>query len=603
MRSRRLYVPRVLVWGIALALAAIPGRDALADGNGGNGPRHARYHIYELMPPLMNASGAVALAASFGLQPAGTPGEVNPGPVQGPIAFEDAAGNVRGFFGDGSVRFFPDLAKPPNPNSIPNRRSALRTAMAFVDQIGGSGGMGELTVGGIVTLTEQPAQAAAAGGAGAGIAGAPPLGAIQIGRATDVLRTVEFVRTLDGLDVYGPGSILSVDVGAGGVAGGEITLRGVGNPGPPLDIISRGDAMKRFLAEFPYPVTGDDDEGGEDDAGGVSASAAAVAGGGLSGELQSVRLIYYEQGGRFVQPAYLFQVSIVGPTGARTGLNWLVPAVLDSPEPIVNRPAGEGPSPLLASPGTVLPALVCEQPPDIKYGRYILRDDDQGWLLDTQGFGANIDVGNGLRRLVTPGLPPVNDFQYFWNYPWLWEPSGSPPTDQSPYFPGSVNMALIEGHGLPWWISTEKNCCDVINLTAITGFGGFHTPGELTDYVIWQSCSVVPAPGDPYGGNYASPASPFDVWFTIFQGLRGTYGYRTEMNIWNGVGKAFGLDTGFGAPNLSAWFTECNNNVFHHNGGWNYGSAVVVSGQEGDTLYDTCPLPPPGSLTIWWQHP
>ena len=60
---------------------------------------------------------------------------------------------------------------------------------------------------------------------------------------------------------------------------------------------------------------------------------------------------------------------------------------------------------------------------------------------------------------------------------------------------------------------------------------------------------------------------------------------------------------GFGAQNLSAWFSECNANVFGHNGGWNYGSAVLIAGHEGDTIYDTCPLPPPGTLTIWWQHP
>jgi hypothetical protein len=183
------------------------------------------------------------------------------------------------------------------------------------------------------------------------------------------------------------------------------------------------------------------------------------------------------------------------------------------------------------------------------------------------------------------------------------EPAGAPATDQSPFFPGSVNVAPIEGHGLPWWISTEKNCCDVIDLIQITGFGGYHDPGELSDYMIWQSCDVIPAPCDLYGGNFVSPATPWDVWFNMFQRMRGTYGYRTTMNIWNGVGEAFGDDLGWGAANLSAWFTQCNNNIFHHGSYWNYGRAVLVSGQEGDALYDACALPPPRSLTIWWQHP
>ena len=276
----------------------------------------------------------------------------------------------------------------------------------------------------------------------------------------------------------------------------------------------------------------------------------------------------------------------------------------DSRPMINNRPVFDLPDPFAPGPGTPPLPPACVVPDAIQFGRYLLRDDDAGWLRDAQGFGANIEATNTFARVfLSKPFPPMNDAQFFWNYPWLWEPTGSPATDQSPSFPGSVHIALIEGHGLPWWISTEKNCCDVIDLTQITGFGGYHTPGELTDYVIWQSCSVVPAPGDPYGGNYASPASPFDVWFTIFQGLRGTYGYRSEMNIWNGVGMAFASDIGFGVANLTAWFNECNNNVFHHGNGWNYGSAVLISGQEGDTLYDTCALPPPGSLTIWWQHP
>ena len=417
------------------------------------------------------------------------------------------------------------------------------------------------------------------------------------------MRRVEFVRQLDGLDVFGPTSVLSVDIGAGGVAGGAINLRGIGKHGPKVSIISRGDAIKQFMAQFPYPVsTGN---GGDDQDGGTSASAmAAPAAAGLQGTLLSTRLIYYEQGGQFIQPAYLFNVLIVGPTGARAGLNWLIPAVTDTPEPINNRPVFDLPDPFAPGPGNPPLPPACVVPDAIQFGRYLLRDDDAGWLRDAQGFGANIEATNTFARVfLSKPFPPMNDAQFFWNYPWLWEPTGSPATDQSPSFPGSVHIALIEGHGLPWWISTEKNCCDVIDLTQITGFGGYHTPGELTDYVIWQSCSVVPAPGDPYGGNYASPASPFDVWFTIFQGLRGTYGYRSEMNIWNGVGMAFASDIGFGVANLTAWFNECNNNVFHHGNGWNYGSAVLISGQEGDTLYDTCALPPPGSLTIWWQHP
>ena len=606
MRKNGLWSCHAFLSLAALVLAAVPVGTAFADKDGGGGNRHDRYHIYTLLPPLVNVSGAIAIAASFGLTPVGqgsTPGAVGPGPNQEPIAFEDAAGHVRGLFGDGSVRIFPDLTHPPGPNALPNRRDTRRMATEFVSQIGGSGGAGELAVGGIVTLTEQPAQMGpAAGAAGTGVSG-QLLPAVQVGQAVDVLRTVEFVRVLDGLEVYGPTSILSLDAGAGGVAGGSIGLRPIAPGGREVQIISKRDAFKQFMAQFPYPVTLGDDDAADAGAGEPATAKAAAAANGLSGRLRSQQLIYYEQGQQFVQPAYLFNVVLVGPTGLHTGINFLVPAVQRTPEPILNFPILDLPP--ADQPGQGFPPLppACAVPQTIQYGRYVLRDDSPGWLVDAQGFGANIDGANAALRFWVPTMPAVTNAQFYWNYPWLWQPAGSPPTDQSPNFPGSVNFALIEGHGAPWLITTEMNCCDVIHLPQITGFGGYHTPGELTDYVVWQSCDVIPAPGDPYGGDYVSPATPFDVWFSMFQGMRGTYGYHTTMAIWNGVAKAFGGDLGWGAQNLSAWFSECNNGVFHHDNGWNYGSAVLISGQEGDTLYDTCPLPPPGSLTIWWQHP
>ncbi len=600
-------VRRALLALVALLLAGAPATGAFADDGGGHGRHGRQLFIYQMQPSTLDAAAAAALAGRLGLSPVGqgtTPGTA-PASDGGPGAFADAGGHVRMLFADGGVKIFPDLTKPPNPNGPPGRGGALRMALEFLNGAGGmQGAMREFKVGEIVTLTEQPGQVVPAGAAGL-TGGTSELPAVQTGQAVDVLRTVEFRRQLDGLDVFGPTSILSVDVGAGGVVGGVIDLRPVAPTGTPVQIISRGDATKQFVQQFPYPVKVGGDDDAEEDAGTVHA--AAVTGGaaatGFVGRLVSARLIYYEQGGPYLQPAYLFSVVLIGPLGTRDGVTWLLPAVQRTPEPIRNFPVLDLPP--AAQPGQGSPPLppACAVPEAIQYGRYVLRDDATGWLTDAQGFGANIDGANTGLRFWDPARPTVTNAQFYWNYPWLWEPTGSPATDQSPFFPGSVNVALIEGHGLPWWISTEKNCCDVIDLRNITGFGGYHDPGELTDYVIWQSCDVIPAPGDPYGGNYISPATPWDVWFTVFQGMRGTYGYRTTMNIWNGVGAAFGGDLGWGAANLPAWFTECDNNVFHHGGGWNYGSAVVVSGQEGDSLYDTCPLPPPGSLTIWWQHP
>jgi hypothetical protein len=588
-------IPQRRTWLSLLVLGSVLffSNFLLAGPNAAGAGRH--FSIYKLLPAVLTGDDATAFADQFGLVPA-------EGANGGQMAFSDADGNVRLFFADGSLKFFPSLGQA---SPAPSRDDALGIAKAFIIAIlKPAPEQPTFVPGEVTTLTTEGATL------GSGTPGIVGGGQITLGEPMDVLRNVQFIRMMDGLKVFGPSSIVSFDVGAGGVVGADISLRGIDPNGMPVKIISKQAALKLFLSEFPYPITSNEDEHEsptaeqhENEHGKDEQGAGDFAPPGTTTKIVSMDLIYYEQGMQYVQPAYLFRVITTSPGGLTTGHTWLVPAVQNTIEPIVNMPVRDLNPPTYAQPGFEIPPYICQTPETIKYGRYLLRDDDPGWTKDINGFSNNIQVSNTLLRFFFPSHPPVENAQYYWNYPWLWQPSGSPPTDQSPYFPGSVNTALIEGHGAPWLITTEKNCCDVIYLPNITGFGGFHDPSELTDYVIWQSCDVIPAPGDPYGGAYTSPASPFDVWFHMFQGMRGTYGYHTTMNIWNGVGSAFGGDMGWGVPNLSAWFTECNNNVFHHGGGWNYGSAVLISGHEGDSLYDTCPLPPPGSLTIWWQHP
>lgn len=587
-RWRRALVCTVTV--LAVGFWSAPLR---ADSDGGG--RGHRFFLYPLTGPALTPDDASAIAATMGLVPLTDPASGRAG-----SAFADADGTVRLLFADGSVRLFPRLDGAPG--AAPNRGQAMKMAERWLISLGLPVKDWGARVRGVITLSNEPATMSPVPG---DVGGTGPL---QVGPKNDVLRTVEFVRTQDGLEVRGPDSVLAVDVGHGGIVGGSLAVAGFAASGIPVAIMSRDAATQEFLREFPYPVQVGDDEGddGDDDAGGddTPPATAPATGDGTSGRLVRTQLIYYEQGGSYLQPAYMFDVVLTSPLGLHTGMTWLVPAVQGTPEPIVNQPVLDLPPAVEPQFSDFIPQPVCEQPSDIKYGRYVLRQDNDGWLVDAQGFGANIAAANTFARVfVNPSLPPVNDYQFYWNYPWLWQPSGSPPTDSSPSFPGSVNVALIEGHGAPWLITTLMNCCDVIYLPSITGFGGYHAPAELTDYVIWQSCDVIPAPGDPYGGAYAAPASPFDVWFHMFQGMRGTYGYHTTMGIWNGVAKAFGADLGWGAQNLAAWFAECNSGVQHHDNGWNYGAVVLVSGHEGDTLYDTCPLPPPGSLTIWWQHP
>jgi len=505
------------------------------------------YYLYELTDPQLQPQDAMRLARQFDLAPISE--QTDP---KAPMAFADRSGNVRMIFENGEAQVFPDLSGTP-PEAPPTAR-AIALAMGFVkDGRFQLRGQPILRVAGVTTLTTQQ-------GFDDGDEGKP----------LDVLRTVEFHREMDGLDLRGPSSRLMVDVGGRGIAGGMIALRGVSRQRMPVEIISEDEATDLFRRQFPY------------------ANARVV----------STELIYFEQGMQYIQPAYKFQAETVGEDGLLTGHVWLVPAVQDTPEPILNEEAGEQIPPVTPDPGNGGPAAL-EKAGDVYYGRYVVRNDNDGWVVDANAFRSGLEASNFWANFFF-GYPNVVDAQYYWNYPWLWLAS---PNDYSPYYVRTVDFALIEGHGAPLIISTLKDCCDVINVTDITGYGAYSALGGRTDYIQWQSCDVVPAPGDPYGGNYQSPATPWTTWFKVFKGMRGTYGYHTTMHIWNGVSGPFANAMGWGVSNLSAWFSSINNGVFHHDNGWNYGSAVLVCGHEGDRIYDNSPLPAPGCLTIWWQHP
>jgi hypothetical protein len=56
-----------------------------------------------------------------------------------------------------------------------------------------------------------------------------------------------------------------------------------------------------------------------------------------------------------------------------------------------------------------------------------------------------------------------------------------------------------------------------------------------------------------------------DRGWGIFKGLRGTYGFRTEMWIDDDISQGFAFDIGVGAAaNLSAWFHATDNCKWDH---------------------------------------
>ena len=524
----------------------------------------------------------------------------------------------------GSLEWFPDLSAKFGP--APEKQVAERAASRFLQdtlaQVGLIALLDQLRSGPILTTAREAALSVPAAQPNARRAAQPrsaqPGGTTGSG-GDDVIRTVPFVRTLDGLMEEGPLSRLSVDIavlGDGSVRpiGLFDTLRPILKTQMPVVLRSQDQVQQDFQREFSvliallrkqnpnYEVTVD-----------------------------RPHLVYYEQGKAYVQPAYRFDVHLGNPLGGSVALAYYIAASQRTPEPILNEaarsltpkdllpPDNAGATPGLSTrarglPGLgggpvaaplIAPLIAAPGGDPLGYGMYVVRKDHPCWVSDAWGFHLNLDFGNFVRRFWDASTPTTQLDQYFYDYPWMWEndPTDSVP-DDSRFFVGTNSFDLIEGHGAPWEITTLSNYGDIIDLNGIAGYGGYNGLDGQTAYVAWHSCFVIPAPGDSHFGAYSPGASPFDVWFTIFQGMRGTYGSHTSMFICDGVGPAYGFSAGMGVPNLTAWFhAEANSVVGHGANDEDYAGAVVISGHEGDRIYDTSPLPPPGSLTIWWQHP
>ena len=272
----------------------------------------------------------------------------------------------------------------------------------------------------------------------------------------------------------------------------------------------------------------------------------------------------------------------------------------------------------------------------------------------------------------------------------MWEPDPTDGvSDSSLIFVGQVNFAVHEGHGNFWQTEMSNGYVECLDpactpdptyiyasagaglwgdLLNIFGYGPSVGNGrgmivstlfEITNYILWKGCAIIPAPGDPFDqpGNW-NPGGPkanwWDLWRQMFQGMKGAYGFRTEMWIVDGTGGPFATDISLGVPNLNAWLSAVDNNALGHVAGlgfgndsncetapttpstdsqtqlpighgydsacftdvaagqpvWSpgmeYASAVIVSGHENDIAYDTSKAPPQTqtsyALTIWWQH-
>ena len=389
----------------------------------------------------------------------------------------------------------------------------------------------------------------------------------------DVLQTVSFQRTLEKRPMFGKGSQLTIDLANGGqVVGLNRTWNQVVKSSIKPEFSSEADiygAMEELLKQRIH--------------------------GAEQVMVKKPHLIYYGNDEKYVMPAYFFTAVITSPDVAQKAyFAGVVPAIKNPPESVMPLHKGsEAPAKAQASfENRLLDKVTSVAANDPTVGRYVVRDDSSDWVDDANEFK------NGLNSGHPGGFPAITFGDYFWDEPFCWTTSANS-------FANKWNIALMEGHGNTWLFTTEKNCCDVVNLNSSSQPGYGNLPGNSMRFLILKGCAIIVAPPDR--SDWATP------WWRIFKGLRQAVGFRTEMYIDDDISDDFGSFLAQNCRVLDSLFC-CTDNCGSYQwerfwGSWGdeiygYGSVVMIPGHEGDGIYSTGAAPPATStgLTIWWQH-
>ncbi|MGD0801300.1 MAG: DUF6345 domain-containing protein [Terracidiphilus sp.] len=257
---------------------------------------------------------------------------------------------------------------------------------------------------------------------------------------------------------------------------------------------------------------------------------------------------------------------------------------------------------------------------DPTVGRYVVRNDNAGWVNDANSFW------NGLTS--SGGGSLFTNSQYYWAEPWEF-------TTYASQFVDSVQVGEVEAHGDWWYFTTYQDWGDGVNLDTNPAPGGGYgqvNHGKL-NYLILHGCEIVPSAAEapcPKGMPTTDNRGWPDPWFRLFQGLHVAVGYRTIMYINDNVGQAFGTGLRNSQPVISAWANalltagdyQSKPRVIAHCGanpaaGLEPGdncpsnntpgclvmgepSAVTVCGHSNDNIFDQSSIPAASCLTNYW---
>jgi len=310
-----------------------------------------------------------------------------------------------------------------------------------------------------------------------------------------------------------------------------------------------------------------------------------------------IELAYYDGNRAFLQPVYRFTAQIhqltMPQTPPRTADNFVIGYVpfarAFEPLPVLGQNSGAQPKPAATNAPPPRSGAAPPRSKDPVVGRYVVRNDDPGWVNDANAFWSSLS-STGTGSLF-------NNAQYYWAEPRLF-------TNQKDSFINAMNLAVVEVHGDWWLFSTLQNCCDLVNINGDIPSPGYgpSANGSLADWVI-HSCEVVPSPDDT--NTWPTP------WWTVFGGVRNVVGYRTIMYISDGAGGPYGTSLGQVAPVVSSWLSDVMslNAYSGHPTAMAHGgitrpmgrpSTISMCGHDGDSVLSTSSLGRANCLTVWW---
>ena len=310
--------------------------------------------------------------------------------------------------------------------------------------------------------------------------------------------------------------------------------------------------------------------------------------------IESVELAYYDGNQQLLQPVYRFTARIVN--GAKSDASSSDDRVIgyvafgQTDEALPVQGVVNGDTPKAPAQNGLLEAQSGSQAPGwISVGRYVVRNDNSGWVNNANAFWSNLSsAGYGYA---------FSNSQYYWAYPFEF-------TSSKNYYANAVNLNLTEAHGDWWYFTTYQNWGDGVNINGDIPYPGYGPAagGSLADWII-HSCEVVPTPSDTSA--WANP------WWTIFGGMRNVVGYRTIMYINDGAGGPYGWSLGWGAPVVSSWLQDVitlgaysgHPYAYAHGGVWRpmgRPSAISMCGHENDSAFATSYNGRAYCLNVYW---